>query len=288
MDALLASGTDCFRIANSPDCHVERFGTACLVSTTSDADCSALSDEIRRRVEGVEAVYLRRLVRAPGKDDAPQAVFLASPGTGPRFVTREAGSLYEVDFSAGYSCGLFLDQRANRSHLAALSPTRLLNCFAFTCSFSVRAARAGAVTTNIDLSKRILERGRRNFSLNQISPEGHHFYPDDVFECLPRLARRGERFDTIILDPPTFSRGRGGKVFRAEKDLAALLHAALACATNGAHILLSTNCIALSRHALRRIARSCCPAARDFHETNPLPDIPAESSARTLWFRKGE
>src|SRR5207302_973405 len=113
---------------------------------------------------------------------------------------------YGIDFGAGYSVGLFVDQRENRRFVQQSKPKRLLNCFAYTCSFSVAAASVGATTVNVDLSKKSLERGRENFGLNSLATIDHRFIADDLIAVLPRLARKGEKFDMIILDPPTFSR----------------------------------------------------------------------------------
>ncbi|MGB8168331.1 MAG: hypothetical protein WCF18_12610, partial [Chthoniobacteraceae bacterium] len=105
-------------------------------------------------------------------------------------------------------------------------------------------------------------------------------------DVIPRLARRGERFDCIILDPPTFSRGNKGRRFQVERDLEALLQAALEIATPRARILLSTNCTRLTRRELERIARFALKFQRqtaDFHNEPELPDIPRDAGAQTLW-----
>jgi 23S rRNA (cytosine1962-C5)-methyltransferase len=198
----------------------------------------------------------------------------------------ENGVRYGLDFGAGYSAGLFIDQRANRSFVRHAAPRRLLNTFAYTCSFSVVAALAGAETVSIDLSKKSIDRGRENFALNDLPTNAHRFYADDVLDTLPRLTRKKERFDVIILDPPTFSRGNKGRRFQVEEDLEALLLAALEVAAPRAKILLSTNCTRLNRRALETIARFACKTNRlaaDFHAEPVLPDIPAEAAAQTVW-----
>ena len=201
-------------------------------------------------------------------------------------VVEENGMRFGLDFAAGYSAGLFIDQRANRVFLRTSTPRRVLNTFAYTCAFSIAAALAGAETVSVDLSKKSLDRGRENFALNNLPTEGHRFYADDVLDVLPRLARKKETFDAIILDPPTFSRGNKGRRFQVEHDLEALLVAALEVAAPRAKILISTNCTRLPRRALESIARFGLKATRraaDFHAEPPLPDIPAEAAAQTLW-----
>jgi 23S rRNA (cytosine1962-C5)-methyltransferase len=150
----------------------------------------------------------------------------------------------------------------------------------------VCAACSGASTFNIDLSKKYLARGRENFALNNLSTIDHRFITDDVRSVLPRLARRGERFDAIILDPPTFSRAPGGKPFRVEDDFEHLLISALALAERDAHILISTNSSGLGEHALEVMARYCLKETRraaTFHRPLSLPDFPPGAGASSTW-----
>jgi 23S rRNA (cytosine1962-C5)-methyltransferase len=181
---------------------------------------------------------------------------------------------------------LFIDQRENRRFVRELAPKNLLNCFAYTCSFSVAAATVGAKTVSVDLSKKSLDRGRENFALNSVPTTDHRFLADDVMSVLPRLARKGEKFDAIILDPPTFSRTHRGKTFQVEKDFETLLLAALEVAERNARILLSTNCSTLGERALEVMGRFCMKTARragDFHREPALPDFPHGVGAATVW-----
>jgi 23S rRNA (cytosine1962-C5)-methyltransferase len=167
-----------------------------------------------------------------------------------------------------------------------IAPKRLLNCFAYTCSFSVCAACSGANTLNIDLSKKYLARGRENFALNNLSSMNHGFIEDDVRSVLPRLARKGEKFDAIILDPPTFSRSPGGKTFQVQHDFEKLLIAALPLAEREARVLVSTNCAALGEHALEVMARYCLKTTRraaTLHRPVPVPDFPPGTGASSIW-----
>ncbi len=193
---------------------------------------------------------------------------------------------FGIDFGAGFSVGLFPDQRENRSYVRRIAPKRLLNCFAYTCSFSLSAAYVGATTLNIDLSKKSLARGRENFALNNLATLGHRFIADDVVTVLPRLARKGEKFDVIILDPPTFSRSPGGKTFHVENDFETLLVNSLELAERSSHVLVSTNCSTLREHALEVVARYGLKAARragTLHRSPPLPDFPPGAGASSIW-----
>src|SRR5204863_10111306 len=140
-----------------------------------------------------------------------------------RSVSRERGLHYAIDFGGGYSVGFLPDQRENRYYVRRIAPRQVLNCFAYTCSFSVAAATTGARTVSIDVSRKSLDRGRHNFALNGLPLVGHGFIADDVLEVVPRMARRGDKFDLILLDPPTFSRSTAGRTFQVESDFERLL-----------------------------------------------------------------
>jgi 23S rRNA (cytosine1962-C5)-methyltransferase len=171
--------------------------------------------------------------------------------------------------------------------LRALKPKRLLNTFAYTCSFSVVAALAGAETVSVDLSRRSLTRGEENFRRNGLDPKtGHRFIADDVLAVLPRLARRGEKFDAIILDPPTFSRNQAGAAFQVQRDFDRLVALALEVAAPGAKILLSVNHSAMRVADLEWAARAALKLAGRggrFNSTAPLADFPPGQGAKTVW-----
>src|SRR4029453_18972124 len=137
-----------------------------------------------------------------------------------------------------------------------------------------------------DLSEKYLSRGRENFALNNLPTINHRFITDEVRSVLPRLARRGEKFDVIILDPPTFSRSPEGKTFQVQHDFERLLMSALAVAERDAHVLVSTNCSALGERALEVMARYCLKETRRaaaFHRPLPLPDFPSRTGASSIW-----
>jgi len=227
-----------------------------------------------------------RLIPTKGERRESPALLIGDSSQSLQTVATEWHLRFGIDFGTGYSPGLFVDQRENRRYVRHIEPKRLLNCFAYTCSFSVCAACKGAGTLNIDLSKKYLARGRENFALNNLSTIDHRFIADDVRSVLPRLARRGEKFDAIILDPPTFSRSPEGKIFQVEDDFEPLLINAIAVAEREAHVLVSTNCSALGERALKVMARYCLKETRRaaaFHRPLPLPDFPAHAGASSIW-----
>jgi 23S rRNA (cytosine1962-C5)-methyltransferase len=281
--------TDAIRLCTSPDGWVERFGVDVLISHKNEAALERLKTELCLWALNVDfkfrRVFARFLPKQNADREAPRLV-LGDPDTNLESTALERSLAYAIDFGAGYSVGLFIDQRENRRFVRALAPATLLNCFAYTCSFSVAAATVGAQTVSVDLSKKSLARGRENFALNSVSTTDHRFMADDVMTVLPRLARRGEKFDVIILDPPTFSRTHRGKTFQVENDFETLLLAALEVAQRNARILLSTNCSTLRERALEVMGRFCLKATRragGFHREAALPDFPPGVGAATVW-----
>jgi 23S rRNA (cytosine1962-C5)-methyltransferase len=284
-----AEGTDAYRLATADAGWVERFGRDILISYKHEPMREQLTSELDEWCGGTGSAYERVFARfLPRKNEERQKPRLVVANVeGPlQTIATERHLRFGIDFAAGYSAGLFLDQRENRSNLRRIAPRRLLNCFAYTCSFSVAAASAGALTLNIDLSNKSLRRGRDNFALNSLPIVDHRFITDDVSAVLPRLARRGEKFDAIILDPPTFSRSHEGKAFQVERDFEKLLLEALEVAERKASILLSTNCSALHGRALEVLGRYCLKVSRragSFHSAPRLPDFPSGAGASTVW-----
>jgi len=286
--------TTAHRLFSSRDGWVERLGADILISYKTEAMREQAREELRdwAALAGFEIarVFGRYLPRQNAERISP-VLIEGDSGASLLSTVTENGVRYGIDFGAGYSAGLFIDQRANRSYLRRLAPKRLLNTFAYTCSFSVVAALAGGETVSVDLSKKSLDRGRENFALNELSETaegGHRFIADDVLDVLPRLERRGEKFDAIILDPPTFSRGNRGRRWQVERDLEDLVLIAFELAAPGASLLISTNCTKIDRRTLEAIARFALKTSRrggTLHQEPPLPDFAPGHGAQTLWVR---
>lgn len=181
--------------------------------------------------------------RAPSRPSDSESRPRRSVALQQRFQINENGLSFWVSFGEGLSTGIFLDQRENRRRLMTmkLAGKTVLNCFAYTCAFSVAAAKAGATVTSVDLSKHYLDWGRENFRANEIDPAGHEFIFGDVFEWLRRFGKRGQTWDVVMLDPPTFSTTKRGRSFRAERDYEELEALAMLLVKPGGTLFCSTN-----------------------------------------------
>jgi len=251
--------TDVYRIINEEGDHlsglaVDRYGAYLLVQFFSHG-IEAFAEPLFSALEEIfrpAGIYrLSRMSRSKLYPREPRRAHptqlargIPAPGG---FCVRENGLRFLISFENGAKTGLYLDMRENRSGIRQYCAGRtVLNTFSYTASFSVYAANAGArKTTNIDLSRKANDWGKKNFELNGLDPQQHLFITDDVFDVMKRCEKRGDRFDAVILDPPTFSKGLK-KVYQAERDYGQLCACALRLAGPGGIVACALNAEELS------------------------------------------
>ncbi|CAG1006835.1 Ribosomal RNA large subunit methyltransferase K [Phycisphaerales bacterium] len=250
--ALLGRGTtQAFRVFSGPadgidGVFIDVYGPGAVLIVYDDKAPRALEPGLEAAAAlrilqplGVRAVYLKPF----SKDRSSLGGVLPPTATDPlplageplpkSILIREHDWLLEVRLYDGLSTGLFLDQRENRAFvadwIAALAAKRrarnapapaVLNTFAYTCAFSVAAAKAGAITTSVDVSARYLEWGERNFSHNSLDPAPHRFARMDTFDFLGYARKKALTYDLIILDPPSFATGSKKKGIRPWSSIA--------------------------------------------------------------------
>jgi 23S rRNA (cytosine1962-C5)-methyltransferase len=207
------------------------------------------------------ALYLKRrpkeariAANAARDEVAPTAPVYGEPVES--CTVAEEGLRFAIRPGQGLSVGLYLDMRDTRSWARArLGGAAVLNCFAYTCAFSV-AARAGgaAKVVNVDLSRRVLRWGEENAELNGQPIEPKDYLAGDVFEWLRRLAKREARFEAVILDPPSFSKAPQG-VFSSQRDYPRLVQAAAAVLGPGGLLIACSNHAAIEPSRFERQVR---------------------------------
>ena len=253
---------------------IDDFAGRWIIQTSAEND-PALDPAL-----GYRSLYWKRLVKT--NKDVPK--HLAGEPADRPFCASESGLEFEIDFQAGYSPGLFLDQRINRARLRSLARGRtLLNTFSYTCAFGVAAATGGAATVNIDLSRHYLDWGKRNYELNRIDLKDHEFLYGDVFDWLRRFQRRGRKFDLVVLDPPTFSRDRKSRVFRVQDDYGDLASHAAACLQRNGWLLCCTNCRGMTSNAFLRILRTAIDRPFQAAAGSMPPDFTGDNYLKTVW-----
>ena len=159
------------------------------------------------------------------------------------FSVLEYGLRFRVNLTDYLDTGLFLDHRETRRLVASMAKgKRLLNLFAYTCSFSIHAAAAGALfTKSVDLSNTYTEWGRENFLLNSLPLANNSIIRED---CLQFLERERNIYDLIMIDPPTISRSKKmDQMFDIQKDYPFLISRALALLSRDGTLFFSTNSI---------------------------------------------
>lgn len=123
--------------------------------------------------------------------------------------------------------GIFPEQAPNwewsKAQIAKLENTKVLNLFGYTGIASVVAAQAGAYVTHVDASKQSLDWAHDNARRSGVGEDSIRWVLDDALAFAKREARRGAKYDGIILDPPAFGRGAKGEVWKIEEDFSALL-----------------------------------------------------------------
>ncbi len=292
--ALDLEKTDAFRLVDGegdgiPGLTIDRFGPVWLASASAEESPPPSLIAAMPAMEGVAALWWKNLAQEEKK--APRCVWLRRPPAGEaeavsRHVVEEHGMRFHVDLEAGYSQGIFLDQRLNRNRVMQASRGRsVLNLFAYTCGFSAAVGLGGGIATSLDLSQVYLDWGRRNFEANGLDPESHHWCRGDAFDWLRRFARSGRRFGGVVLDPPTFSRSRQGKArrtFRVEDDFEHLVHLAVTVLEPGGFLLATTNCRRLSERGFRAMVEAGAGGAGELLEMPP--EFRGEPYLKSAWF----
>ena len=216
----------------------ERFATG------EDPARARWRDEVRlAAAEGLgialDRVVLKRRARRKAGEQHEK-----TGASGEDFVVEEGGHLFIVNLEAYLDTGLFLDQRVTRAMVQEQAQgKRFLNLFCYTGSFTVYAAAGGArESVSVDLSNTYLEWARRNLQLNGIDQRQHRLMRADVLQWLGEARRAGERFDLIVLDPPSVSKSKAmAHPLDVQEDHPALIAASTRLLTPGGVLYFSTN-----------------------------------------------
>ncbi len=243
--------TNCFRIY---DRDIKEFplaidfydGRFCVHFFTSDRGMDEPREDLRDAATSaicslfnttLESVYWRVRIKREKTEQYEKA-----SASKEFFTVLEYGVKFKVNLLDYLDTGLFLDHRETRRLVASIAKDkRLLNLFAYTCSFSVHAAVAGAaLTKSVDMSNTYTEWGKDNFLLNGLPLKNNPIVREDCLKFLEET--RGEKYDIIVIDPPTISRSKKmDQMFDVQVDYIFLIAKALGLLANGGVIFFSTN-----------------------------------------------
>jgi 23S rRNA (cytosine1962-C5)-methyltransferase len=160
------------------------------------------------------------------------------------FTVFEYGAKFKVNLEDYLDTGLFLDHRETRQRVARLAKNKsVLNLFAYTCSFSVQAALAGAKSTqSVDMSNTYTDWGIENFVLNSLSLKNNRVIKADCLKFIDDAVFDRAKFDIIIIDPPTISRSKKmDQLFDIQVDYVPLIEKSLKLLSSDGIIFFSTN-----------------------------------------------
>jgi 23S rRNA (cytosine1962-C5)-methyltransferase len=190
-----------------PSLIVDRYGDYLVVQTLSQGMDRLLPELMPILAELLQprGILARNDPRARVLEGLEQRVEVVA-GDVPESVTvTETGVEYDVDLRRGQKTGLFLDQRENRAAAAAYARGRLLDCFSYNGGFALVLGRSCDQTIAIDVSEDAVTRIRQNAARNGVAVDAR---VGNAFDELRGLDRLGERFDTIVLDPPAFAKNK--------------------------------------------------------------------------------
>jgi len=217
---------------------------------------------------GVDRVVLRAARSVAGDRDG---TVLHGPSLDGPVRFRERGLVMEADVATGQKTGHFLDQRDNRTLVRGIAAGRdVLDVFASTGGFALAAAAGGAASVHlVDLAAPALDTARRNLAHNPraIAGTDTRFTVGDAFEVIERLAAAGERYDLVVVDPPSFAQNQAS-VDRAVRAYARLTHLALGVLAPGGTLV---QCSCSSRVTTDQFFDTVHHAARVAHR--PLNEV---------------
>lgn len=190
-----------------PSVVVDRYGDYLVVQTLSQG-ADRLLPFIVSTLQDIAAprgILARNDPRTRALEGLEQKVEVLAGDVPDTIAVTENGVRYDVDVRRGQKTGLFLDQRENRSAAALYARGRLLDCFTYHGGFALTLAGRCDETIAIDVSADAVERVKHNAAANRVTIDARE---GNVFDELRGFERLGERFDTIVLDPPAFAKNK--------------------------------------------------------------------------------
>jgi 23S rRNA (cytosine1962-C5)-methyltransferase len=212
--AALRANTSAMRLVHGeadglPSLVVDRYDRWLVVQLLSaglEAYRDAIVSALRAHTHA-EGILARNDPAARAREGLPRGIELLFGTVPQQIAVQEYGVRFLAAPWDGQKTGAFLDQRENRALVGRIARGRALDCFAYHGSFALHLARGAHDVTAVDVSVPALERAMENAALNGYTNVRTEV--GDVFELLRVWQRAGERYDTIVVDPPAFAKSRG-------------------------------------------------------------------------------
>ena len=211
--ARLAIDATCYRLVHAegdllPSLVVDRYGEYLVIQSLSQGMERALPIVTRTLADllAPKGILARNDVKVRALEGLDAKVEPLHGEVPPSIEVREGPILYDVDPWKGQKTGLFLDQRENRIAAAGYARGRVLDCFSYQGGFAMRLAARCEEVTAIDISAGAVARITANAARNRLPQITAR--EANAFDELRRLEKAGERFDTVVLDPPAFAKNK--------------------------------------------------------------------------------
>jgi len=222
----VAAGAEAYRVVHGegdglPSLVVDRYGDSLVVQTLSQATDALKGEIVSALVEefSPRGILERNDPRVRALEGLPAQVGVLHGEVPDTVTVAEDGVRFEADLWRGQKTGLFLDQRENHAMARGYAKGRVLDAFTYNGGFGLAAAARAREVLAVDVSAEAVARVRRNAELNGITNVTAR--EANVFDLLRELADAGERFDTVILDPPAFAKSKAAveKARRGYKEI---------------------------------------------------------------------
>ncbi|MFN8945849.1 MAG: class I SAM-dependent methyltransferase [Pseudobdellovibrionaceae bacterium] len=234
---------------------IDLYGSTCLIHDKSFSDSERDQKHLQETYLALQQIFdipetsiiFKKRFQQREKDKSQQYEKLNQ--TNQKIPVQEGALKFYVNLNDYIDTGLFLDHRPLRKMILQRTigngALRFLNLFAYTCSLSVAAAKAGMHTVSVDLSEKYLNWGQDNFQLNELDPKKHSFLALNALEFLKygyqNTAVESE-FDLIFLDPPTFSNSKKmSEDFEVERDQIQLIENTMRFLKSDGLLIFSNN-----------------------------------------------
>ncbi|MBZ0106117.1 MAG: class I SAM-dependent methyltransferase [Sulfuricella denitrificans] len=221
--------------------HLQEFDTGWQMPEEAHAQWV---ESVRQNAAEALELPLQRVIYKLRARQRGESQYEKTGTTGEDFVVEEGGHRFIVNLTAYLDTGLFLDHRITRRMVQERAAgKRFLNLFAYTGSFTVYAAAGGASgSVTVDMSNTYQDWSLRNFELNGMDLKRHRLVRADVFAYLDQAIAAGEKFDLIVMDPPSFSNSKKMQgVLDVQRDYPRLINTCLELLAPGGELFFSTN-----------------------------------------------
>jgi 23S rRNA (cytosine1962-C5)-methyltransferase len=194
---------------------LERFGPVILARPCAQAVWEPLHPKLW---DSASAIFDRKDgLNWHGRERLPEEWIVTVRGVRMRLSTTDFGHL--GIFPETLDLWEWIASAVGQVREDAVQAPRFLNLFAYSGGATLAAALAGAQCCHLDASKGMVEWARGNAALNGLQDSGTRFIVDDVSAFLKREVRRGRKYDCVLLDPPSFGRGKRGELYKVEKNV---------------------------------------------------------------------